>query len=347
MTSYERLINKLKTRLDNYGKIESELTGLYEEAKKRRKTKLLEDTKKLDEVRNDIIRNASVTSLKNEKNLAQHHESRGLSSSGESVAEKLNRDVIEANAEIEANREFFEGKRALEEKFQDDILELDTKRLSEVEKGRQKLQDEILELEKLEAKDDGIKDTDSGSGGVEGDGVGGEVFEPSISENTLATRVFDLFKNEDGRLDTDSRRELEFFLDKIREENSLSDEYMKNVIFSLRSLGYVPSGDKEEVDGSIEAIERMADEAGARMEASFYQLLKRRGATDGEAMAEARKQGIWAKLDVIYRNSTSRDSFIYTARKLGSSMSTIYQYFDRIDAINKYNLDGGVHLKSK
>ena len=277
-----------------------------------------------------------------------------MTSSGEAIGEALNRELIEANAIGAANEELTDGIKKLKSGYDSDIQKLNESEAKERRDAISDIEDKIFELEKQKIKDENSKvgTNNSGSGASggsnSGNGNGNEVFKPSLSESTLATRLFNMFKNSDGKLTADGKRELDLYLEKLREENSLSDEYMRNLIFALNSYGYdkVEAGDIVN-DGSFETLARLANERATKVEDSMYKFYRGRGVSDDEAMAEAKKQAIWAKLDYLYRNSETRDQFINYARNTGSSMSTIYRYFDRIDTINKYNIDGGVHLKGE
>ena len=341
MSTYKNIIEKLKKKLDGFGSVESEIAKRYETAKAERKKEFDAERISIAEARDAKIRDAATNKLKSEKDLSQIHEARGLTRSGEAIGEALNRELIEAAAVRDANADFSKSEDELKKRFESDVNELNLAEQKEKQEEREKIEDKILELEVADAKESG--DASSSGGGNDDD----DEYEPSISESVLATRLFNTFKNSNGKLTADGSRELGLYLEKLREENNLSDDYMKNLIFALKSYGYENGFEEEELDGTFESLEQFANERSAKVEDAMYRFYRARGANDGEAMAEAKKQAIWAKLDVIYRNSVSREQFIYLARKMGSSMSTIYRYFDRIEDINKYNIDGGVRLKEK
>lgn len=353
MSSYDDLISRLKKQLESYGSAESELAKLYNEARNNRKAQYESDSNELAKMRDASVRAAGINKLKSEKDLAQIHESRGLTSSGEAIGEALNRELIEANAVANANEELSDGLKNLKSGYDSDIQKLNESEEKERRDAISKFEDKIFDLEKQKIKDENAKANNSSSGSSNnsssnsGNSGTDDVFKPSLSESTLATRLFNMFKNSDGKLTADGKRELELYLEKLRKDNGLSDEYMKNLIFALNSYGYNSVSDTDENDGTFNSLERIANERAAKVEDSMYKFYRGRGASESEAMAEAKQHAIWAKLDYIYKNSTSRDQFIYYARKMGSSMSTIYRYFDRIENINKYNIDGGIHLKNE
>lgn len=347
MSGYDAIIEKLKKKLEGFGSIESEIAQRYEAAKDERKKEYELERAELIKSRDSAISDAATRKLKSEKDIAQIHESRGLTRSGEAIGEALNRELIEANSIRDAQKELYEGTKARWDRYDNDIRSLDESEKEEKRSEKEKLEDQIFELEKANVKDGGSSTSSSGAT----DGDDGDIgdYEPSISESVLATRLFNMFKNSDGKLTAGGSRELELYLEKLREDNGLSDEYMKNLIFALKSYGYdnANTDEDEGLDGSFDSLERAANNSSAKVEDMMYQFYRGRGATESEAMTAAKKHAIWAKLDVIYRNSVSRDQFIYYARKMGSSMSTIYRYFDRVEDINKYNIDGGLYLKDK
>lgn len=345
MNTYNDIIEKLKKKLNGFGSVEAEITKRYEAARTNRTKEYESQIGAITKRRDEKIHDAAINKLKSEKDISQIHEARGLTRSGEAIGEALNREIIEAAAVRDANAEYLKSEDALKSEFDSDINELNVAKQNEISEEREKLEDKILELEIKDAqKGDSI---DSDGNGGDNDGGTVDEYEPSISESVLATRLFNTFKNSDGKLTAAGSRELGLYLEKLREENKLSDDYMKNLIFALKSYGYDNGTEDEELDGTFESLERLANERSAKVEDTMYRFYRGRGAHDGEAMAEAKKHAIWAKLDVIYKNSVSREQFIYLARKMGSSMSTIYQYFDRIEDINKYNIDGGIYLLEK
>lgn len=348
MSGYEDIISKLKKKLENFGSVESEIAKLYETAKNERTKEYEKARAEIAQKRDDAIRAASINKKKSEKDLSQFHEARGLTSSGEAINEALNRELIEAGAIREAKAEHSKNEDALKDSYESDINTLKQNELKNVLDEKEKLEDEILELEKMQLKanngsSNSGSNSNNGTGAIEGSGD----YEPTISESVLATRLFNMFKGSDGELTAGGKRELELYLEKLREENNLSDEYMKNLIFALKSYGYDKVSDDEELDGTFDSLERAANASEAKVEDLMYRFYRGRGASESEAMTEAKKHAIWAKLDVIYKNSVSREQFIYYARKMGSSMSTIYRYFDRVEDVNKYNIDGGIYLKKK
>ena len=347
MSGYDTLIEKLKKKLEAAGSVESEIAKQYSMAKEEAKKRYEESRASLLKNRDGAIAEAAASKLKAEKDIAQFHEARGLTRSGEAIDEALNRELIEANAIRDTMAEHSEGEEKLKKQLDDEVAALESAELKDIQGKKEKLEDEILELEKQKLKEgDSVVGEDGGTSGGGGDSL--DDYEPSISESMLATRLFNMFKNSDGKLSSDGSRELQLYVEKLREDNGLSDEYMKNLLFALKSYGYDPADDgDDEIDGTFESILRAANNSSAKVEDMMYRFYRGRGAKDGEAMAEAKKHALWAKLDVIYKNSTSREQFIYYARKSGSSMSTIYRYFDRIEDVNKYDIGGGIYLKEK
>ena len=326
MSSYDKLIEKLKRKLDGYGSGESEIAKLYDLAKVNRKKQFEAELDAASNERKALVRDAGIKKMKNEKDIAQLQESRGLSASGEAITEVLNRERIEADMIKSANEGYADSITKLQNGYDGDISKLEFEEAKAEEAEKNKIEGEILELEKQKIKEEKNVGNDAAS----------DIYEPTVSENTLASRLFGMFKGSDGKLTADGKRELDSYLERLREENGLSDEYMKNVLFALKSYGYDKVKDENAgYDGSFESLEKLASENASKVEDAMYQFYRGRGASDGEAMAEAKQHAIKAKLDVIYKHSVSREQFIYLARKMGSSMSTIYRYFDTIDTSKK------------
>lgn len=341
---YKELIEQTKKALESYSKADEELEELYRQAKERNQKSYELSKQQLAEQYYQDRNQAAAKAQLDEKNMSEFLAARGLASSGESVQAKIDSNMALHNTLSGLAKENMKAlgeleKARLEQENQLD-LSLAEKKL-ELNKQKNALSDQIEQLKKaLENSKQSGKTADSGkkSGstntGTKDDNDTSEKFVPSTSAKDVAKNLVETYGS-GGKITTDLQKsKIKKHLESLMQNDGVDEDYIKNIIFNLKSYGYTELSDAY-ADSVIAAEE--ASNYYSKLYHELYEIYIRGNRTAEKASEMAKNKAKSLMLDYIYERSRTIAAFENTAKLAGVSQTELEAYYQKLDNIMDSN----------
>lgn len=211
----------------------------------------------------------------------------------------------------------------------------------ELQASKLQAEKEMLEAE-LKAKKEMLeaelssKNTSSGTGnspsggGSSGNGTSGTTL-PNISAKELAKQLISTASGGKSSIDNSHAQQYSInkYLLELTEKYNVSDEYLNELIFMLRTQGYEDVG---EANRRIDVITYDAISYYYSMYDKYYNQYIKRGVSESKAASEAKKTASGAQMDYIYKNSRDKNEFKKCCKELGISTTDVQTYLNEIEA---------------
>ena len=357
---YSDSIEALKAGLTQYSENEKKLTELYKQALINAETEYKSAVKQVNDQYKRDRNEAYSDTVREERNLNNSLAARGLGFSGEAAQAKLNSNIILANrlGAINRGKVDAETKLALDLSDKKNALSIDNaERLREVQKGRDGLNATIadilaerednaakiaaekeLQAAKLKAEKEMLEAelkakynySSGGKAASESNGANTSasgVYSPAMSAKELAKALISTASGGGSSVDSSHAQQYSInkYLLELTDKYGVSDEYLNDLIFVLRSYGYEDVGaSKRRTDViTYEAITYYYNEYDR-----YYDNYVKRGMSEGKAHSEAQKTAENAQLEFIYKNSRDTREFKDCCNDIGISSTAIQTFLN-------------------
>ncbi len=360
---YSDSIEALKAGLQQYSENEKKLTELYKQAIINAEAEYKSAVKQVNDQYKRDRNEAYADTVREERNLNNSLAARGLGFSGEAAQAKLNSNIILANrlGAINRGKVDAETKLALDLSDKKNELSIDNaERLREVQKGRDSLNATIAnilaerednaaklkaEKEMLEAELKAKYNYSSGgknagaSNGSNTSADGG--YTPAMSAKELAKALISTASGGGSSVDSSHAQQYSInkYLLELTDKYGVSDDYLNDLIFVLRSYGYEDVGaSKRRTDViTYEAITYYYNEYD-----KYYDNYVKRGMSEGKAHSEAKKTAESAQLEFIYKNSRSTQEFKDCCNDIGINSTAVQAFLNEKEG-KKTNVSGSMN----
>ena len=355
--TYSDSIEALKAGLSQYSESEKQLTELYKQAIANAEAEYKTAVKQVNDQYKRDRNEAHADTVREERSLNNMLAARGLGFSGEAAQAKLNSNIILSNRLGELNR----GKVDAETKLSLDLsdkksaLSLDNaEKIREVQKGRDDLNAKIAsiiaerednaakikaekemaeaklkaEMEMLELELNAKNNNSSGNGvGSSGGQAGGSGYTPTMTAKELAKALITTASGGGSSIDGSHAQQYSInkYLTELTDKYKVSEEYVNDLIFVLRSYGYEDVGESKRRTDVItyEAITYYYNQYD-----KYYDLYINRGFNEGKAHTEAKKAAQNEQLEYIYENSRNTYEFKECCNDIGISLTEVTSFLN-------------------
>lgn len=337
--AYTQTVASLKTAIDGYDSEEKKLSELYTQAKQHALESYNAQKAELEKAYLKDRNTAAADVSREEKNYMQFLSSRGLGSSGEASQAKLNSGINLSNSLSELSRSRLTSLADLSESYSEKSAEIENDYMEAASDISEKRVSALAKLAEAEAAkeaadeqtklyEESLKNQDTDGGGASDDSESG-AYVPSVSAKDMAKQIVALAS--DGR-DTieysDQNYTVHRYLEKLKSDYDIDDEYMKNLEFCLKSYGYTG------IDGVSFLVQGVADKAEDYYQEmyqkyiSFYSQIS----SDGSYIKRsAREIASDLQLTYVYTHVKTIDEFYKACYLLGFSTARIEEYRKHID----------------
>ncbi len=338
---YKELIELTKKALESYSQADEELEALYRQAKERNQKSYELSKQQLAEQYYENRNQAAAKAQLDAKNMHEFLAARGLASSGESVQAKIDSNMALNNTLASLAKENMRALTELEKAKLEKENELD---LSLAEKklalNRQKdaLADQIEQYKK--ALENSAKQGGSADGGKKGGSANDDAkdndkpsekpFVPSTSAKDVAKNLVETYGS-GGKITTDLQKsKIKKYLETIAQNDDIDEDYIKNIIFNLKSYGYTDLSDA--YADSVIAAEEAANYYN-KLYRELYEFFIRGNRTAEKADEMAKSKARSLMLDYIYERSRTLAAFENTAKLAGITQKELDEYYQKLDNI--------------
>lgn len=330
---YNTWLAEAKAALDGYSAAQQELAGLYEQAKANAEAEYRAQKQQLEKETRASKNQAVVDTMKTERDLDRTLASRGLAFSGENAQTSLDLalDLRGRLAELEDNAA--KAASDLDTRRANTKNQLELAYTKEKSNSAEKLADMKLAFASALRQEEAQQETEPPAEELSLPDLTGKSFSqkakllaehakkltakkeeaplpytPEISAKELAKQLVSA-AGEEGVIGSIAQQEAtEALLTRLTEAHNFSEDYLRELMLNLRSLGYRPDY-RQDADYGMEDLQKRSVEAFDQYYDRYYRLYRSTGYTPEESDRLSGQQALFMQFVFLYRNSRDKEMF--------------------------------------